>query len=115
MTVLAARIRGVHRLDRDAEGAEAVGVGWRRIDEDRVERQRPRDEQPRHVRQEDRHVVRTALVHGGPSVGPDEQGAVSEVAGHLGCQVGTRALAMQVNDADVAELRRALNKRIEQD
>ena len=36
--------RGVHRLDRDAEGAEAVGIGWRRIDEDRIERERSRVE-----------------------------------------------------------------------
>ena len=32
---------GVHRLDRRAEGAEAVGVRRRRVDEDRVEREGP--------------------------------------------------------------------------
>ena len=44
MTVFGRADRGVHRLDRDAEGAEAVGIGWRRIDEDRIERERPRVE-----------------------------------------------------------------------
>jgi hypothetical protein len=40
---------------------------------------------------------------------------VAEVALHLRCQVGTGALAVEVNDADIAQLRRSSNQRIEQD
>ena len=93
--------RRVHRLDRRAERAEAVGVGRRGVDEHGVERQRARLEQPRHVRQEDRDVVGPALVDRGASVGADEQGPVAEVAGHLGAQVRPRALGVEVDDRDV--------------
>jgi hypothetical protein len=41
--------RGVHRLDRDTERAEAMGIRRRRVDKDRVERQRARREELRHV------------------------------------------------------------------
>ena len=107
--------RGVHRLDRDAEGAEAVGVGWRRIDEDRIERKRSRIEEPRHVRQEYRHVVCAALVHGCARIGSDEQGAVAEVAGHLGREVRPGSLDVEMDDTDVMEFRRSFDERIEQD
>ena len=79
-----------------------MGVGRRRVDEDGVERQRPRLEQARHVGQEDRHVVGATLVHGGARVRPDEQRPVAEVAGHLGGEMRARALDVEVDDADVA-------------
>jgi hypothetical protein len=40
---------------------------------------------------------------------------VPEVAGHLRCKVRTGALAVEVDDADIAQLRRSSNQRIEQD
>ena len=99
--------RRVHRLDARAQRAEAVGVGRCRVDEDDVERQRAALEQPRHVRQEDRHVVRPALVHRGTGVRPDEQRPVAEVAGHLRREVRPGTLRVQVDDRDVVELGRA--------
>jgi hypothetical protein len=48
-------------------------------------------------------------------VGSDEQGAMSEMAGHRRRQVGTRPFAVQVDDTDIAELRRAIDERVEQD
>lgn len=101
-------------IDESGRGAEAMGVRWRGVDQDRIKRQRPRVEQPRHIRQEDRHVIRGTLVHNGPGVGPDEQGAVLEVAGHLGRQVWTRPFAMEVDDADITELRRPSDDRVQQ-
>ena len=62
MTVPGAPDRRVHRLDGGAQRAEAVGVGRGRVDEDRVEREHGRVEQPRDVRQEGRDVVGPALV-----------------------------------------------------
>ena len=84
-----------------------MGVGRRRVDEDDVERQRAALEQPRHVRQEDRHVVGPTLVDRGAGVRPDEQGPMAEVARHLRREVRARALRVEVDDRDVAELGRA--------
>ena len=64
----------------------------------------PRLEQPRHVRQEDRHVVRPALVDGGPRVRTDEQRAMAEVARHLRSEVRPGTFGVEVDHADVPQL-----------
>ena len=101
------RLRGpdrrVHRLDARPERAEPVGVGRGRVDEHDVERQGAALEQPRHVGQEDRHVVGPALVDRGARVRPDEQRAMPEVPGHLRREVRPGTLGMEVDDADVVE------------
>ena len=74
--------RGVHRLDARPERAEAVASGCR-VHEDLIERKHPRLEQPGHVGQEDRHVVRAALLDRHARVRADEQRPVPEVPGHL--------------------------------
>ena len=105
----------VHRLDARPERAEPVGVGRRRVDEHDIERQGAALEQARDVGQEDRDVVGAALVDRRAGVRPDEQGAMPEVAGHLGRQVRPRALRVEVDDADVAQLLGAIDQRLEQD
>ena len=75
----------------------------------------PRREQLGDVRQEDRHVVGPALVDGLARVGADEERAVAEAAGHLRRQVRRRALGVDVDDADVAQLAGAARQRLEQD
>jgi len=80
-----------------------------------VDRERARIEQARHVREEDRHVVRAALVHGGTRIRPDEQGPVPEVRRHLGREMRPRSLDVQVDHADVAQLRRPCHEGVEQD
>ena len=107
--------RGVHRLDRRPERAEPVLVRRRGVDQHRVERQRAGSEQPRDVGQEDRDVVGAALVHRRPRVGADEQRAVPEDAAHLRREVRPRTLDVEMDDADVAQLRRARDQRVEQD
>ena len=47
--------------------------------------------------------------------GPDEQGPVAEVGRHLGRQVRAGALAVEVDHAHVAELRRPRHERVEED
>ena len=115
MTRFAARIGGVHRLDARAERAEAVRVGRRGVHEDVVERQHPGLEQPRHVGQEDRHVVGAALLDGRSGVRADEQRPMPEVPRHLRREVRPGPLAVEVDDADVAQLGRARDERVEQD
>ena len=51
----------------------------------------------------------------GPGVRPDEQGKVAEVWRHLGRKVRTGSLAMEVDDADLGQLRRPRHERVEQD
>ena len=92
-----------------------MGVGRRRVDEDRVEREQAGVEQARDVRQEDRDVVGAALVDRRAGVGPDEQRPMAEVRRHLGRQVRPGPLAVEVDDADVAELRRPRDERVEED
>ena len=92
-----------------------MGVGWCRVDEDHVERQHPRVEQPRHIRQEHGNVVRATFVDGGACVRSDEQGPVPEVAGHLWGKVWSWPFAMQMDDTHASEFRRSRDKRIEQD
>ena len=106
--------RGVHRLDGRAERAESVRIGRGGIHEDGVERQPPAIEQARHVRQEDRDVVGPTVVDGLPRVRPDEQGTVAKMRRHLGGQVRSRPLAMQVDDAHVGQVRSPCDQRIEQ-
>ena len=92
-----------------------MGVGRRGVDEHDIERQGAALEQPRDVRQEDRDVVGASLVDGGTGIRPDEQRAMPEVAGHLRRQVRPRSLGVEVDDADVAQLRGAIDQRLEQD
>ena len=75
-----------------------------RVDEDDVEREQPALEQPRDVGQEGGDVVGAALVDRGAGVRADEQRPMPEVGRHLGLQVRARALAVEVDDADVAQL-----------
>ena len=72
-------------------------------------------EQARDVGQEDRDVVGASLVDRGAGVRPDEQGSMAEVARHLGRQVRPRSLDVEVDDADVAQLRGAIDQRLEHD
>ena len=62
--------RGQRGVDRGAERAVAVAVGRGQLQQRDVERDRAGEEQPRDVREEDRHEVRaappTALRTGGP-------------------------------------------------
>ncbi len=105
----------MHGLDRGAQRAEAVLVGRGGVDEGHVEGQDARAEQARDVGQEDGHVVGAAGVDRGPGVGPDEQGAVAEGGGHLRRQVRARPLGVEMDDAHVAQLRRAGHQGVEQD
>ena len=107
--------RGVHRLDARAQRAEPVVVGRGRVDEDDVERQRAALEEPRDVRQEDRHVVGAALVDRRPRVRADEQRPVPEVAVHLGREVRPGTLGVEVGHGDVAELGGSRDEAVEED
>src|SRR6185369_11816707 len=80
-----------------------------------VERHRPGTEETRHIREEDRDVVGPAFVHRRPGVRADEQGPVAEVARHGRREMGTRTLAVKVDDADVVQVGGALHERVEQD
>ena len=91
-----------------------MAIGRRGVDEDRIQRQRPGLEEARDVGQEDRHVVRPSLVHGRPRVRPDEQGAVAKVRRHVRGQVRTRPLDVEVDDADIVQLRRPRDECVEQ-
>ena len=75
----------------------------------------PLVEQARNVGQEHRDVVGASLVHSGPGIRPDEQGAMPEVASHLGCQMRSRSLRVEVDDADVVQLGGAVDQRLEDD
>ena len=90
-------------------------IGRRGVDEDRVERQRAGLEQARDVREEDRDVVGAALVHRLAGVRTDEQRPVPEMSGHLGCEVRPRTLDVEMDDANVPQLRGARDQRIQQD
>ena len=107
--------RGMHGLDAGTQRAEAVGVGRRRVDEHGVEWQEPAVEQARDVGQEGRDVLGPAFVDRGPGVGPDEQRPMAEVRLHLRGEVGTRSLAVKVDDADVLELGCPCHEGIEED
>ena len=107
--------RGMHRLDGRPERAEAVGV-WRcRIDEDGIERQQAPVEQARHVREEGRDVIGTSLGDRSARVRADEERLVPEMWCHLGRKMRPGPLAMEVDDADVGELRRSRHEGVEQD
>ena len=71
-------------------------------------------EQARDVGQEDRHVVGPPGVHRGAGIRADEQRPVPEGLGHLGREVRSRPLAVEMDDADVAQLGRPRDERIEQ-
>ena len=106
--------RGVHRLDARPERAEAVASGGVALTNTTSSGSAPRLEQPRDVRQEDRHVVGPALVDGGPRVRPDEQRPMPEVALHLRREVRARALGVEVDDRDVVELLGARDEGVEE-
>ena len=74
-----------------------------------------RVEESRDVRQERGNVLGPPLVDRGAGVGPDEQREVAEVRGHLGREMRAGAFAMEMDDADVPELRGAGDQRVEQD
>ena len=95
--------------------AEAVGVGRGDVDQDRVERQDARAEEARHVGEEDGDVFGASLVDRGARIGADEERLVAEMAGHLGRKVWRGSLRVEVEDADVLELRSAFDQRVEQD
>jgi hypothetical protein len=78
-----------------------VDVRWRDVDEDDVEWERARLEEPWDVRQEDRHIVSPTLVDGRSRIWTDEQRPVPEVAGHLRGEVQSRALDVEVDNGDV--------------
>jgi hypothetical protein len=113
------RLRGadrrVHRLDRRAERTEAVRVGWRHVDEHRVERKQATVEQDRHVTQEDRDELGAPFVDRSSSVRADEQSAVPEVRSHLGREMRPGAFRVQMDHRHVAQLRRPRDERVEQD
>ena len=106
--------RGVHRLDARAERAEAVSVGRRGVDQHDIERECPALEQPRDVREEDRHVVGPTLVDRLPRVRADEQRPVPEVALHLRREVRTGTLGVEVDHGHVVEVGGAGNQRVEE-
>ena len=92
-----------------------MGIWRRGVDQHGIERQDPLLEQLGHLGQEDRHVVSPAFVYRGSGVGSDEQGPMAEVSRHVRRQVRARALRVEVDHPDVAELGRAGNEGIEQD
>ena len=83
-----------------------MAIGRRGVDEDRIQRQRAGLEEKRDVGQEHRDVVRPPVVHGGPGVGADEQGAVTKVRRHIRGKVWARPFDVQVDDADSVQVRR---------
>jgi hypothetical protein len=68
-----------------------------------------------HIRQEDWHVVRPALVHRRPRIWTDEQRPVPEVRRHPRGQVRTRALRVEMDHPDIAKVVGARDKSIQQD
>ena len=90
-------------------------VGRRRVDEHRVEGQRPTREQPWDIGQEDRDVVRPTLVDRGARIRPDEQGAVPEVALHAGRHMRARPLGVEVDHCDVVQFLRPGDQAVEED
>ena len=92
-----------------------MGIRRRRVDEDRVERQRPAVEQVRHLGQEDGHVVGPTLVDRGPRVRTHEQRPVPEMGRHLRGEMRPRALRVEMDHPDVLQLGRPGHERVEQD
>ena len=92
-----------------------MGVRWRDVDQDGVEREQAALEQPRDVAQEHRDELGPTLVDGRPRVGADEQRAVAEMRRHLGRQVRPGSLGVEVDHADVVQVRRPGHERVEQD
>ena len=64
-----------------------------------------RDRTGRDVRQEDRHVVGSTLVHRRPGVRADEQRPMPEMGRHVRREVWPRALGVEVDHPDVAAAR----------
>ena len=91
-----------------------MAVGRRNVDQHGVQGQDAAPEERRRVGQESGYVFGPALVDRPPRVGADEQGAVEEVAGHLGREVRSGALDVEVDDLDVLELGRARDECLEQ-
>ena len=114
MTVPACLDGTRHGDHRCAERAVAVAVGRRNVDQHGVQGQDPAPEERRRVGQEGRYVFGPALVDRPPGVGADEQGAVEEVAGHLGREVRSGPLDVEVDDLDVLELGCARDECLEQ-
>ena len=86
----------------------------RDVAQDHVEWDQPAREEARHVRQEDGDELGAALVHRRPGVRPDEERAMAEVRRHLGREVGTRALRVEVHHAHVVELGSSCHEGIEE-
>ena len=82
-TVVAARMAACLRIDSLPKRAEPEGAG-RIAMTNPSERQGTAVEQARDVGHEDRDLVGTR--RSGPGIRPDEEGAMTEVASHLGFQ-----------------------------
>ncbi len=91
-----------------------MGVGRGGVDEDRIEGQQSRVEEPRNVRKEGRDVLRAAFGDRGARVASDEQRSMAEVGCHLRGEMRAGPLAVEVDDAHVAELLRARDERVEE-
>ena len=89
-------------------------VGWAHVDEDRVERLDAGREELRDVRQKDGHVVGATLVHRRSRVGADEERSMAEALGHLRRQVRRGPLGVDVNHADVTQLRGARDEGVQE-
>ena len=100
MRVLGGGKRGVYA---NAEAAVAVRVGRRHLDEGDVNGHLAALEQRLDLTQEDRGIVGAAVVDGFADVAADEQGVVTEVAGHLGRAIRRRSQSQQVHDFDVVQ------------
>ncbi len=75
----------------------------------------PGVEQARHVGQERGDVLGATLVDRRAGVGSDEQGDVPEVRCHLGRQMRAWPLAMQMNNPNIAQLRRPGHQGVQED
>ena len=99
--VVDGRTRGVHRR---AERAQAVAIGWRQGQEDRVERDAAAREQTGDLRQEDRDEVGAALGNRLAYRGADEERYGAEPADVHRIDEGRRSRRVQMIQRDVLEV-----------
>ncbi|MOA33002.1 hypothetical protein D3C78_1542600 [compost metagenome] len=77
----------------------------RKLHDGHVQRNLPRGEEPGNIRKENRHVVRTSLVHRLANVGPREERVGVEPARLVGLGVRSRSRHVQVVDFDPMDVR----------
>ncbi len=108
---LGGRLRHVYGY---AQAAEAVGVRRRYLHQRNIETQDPVAEEPRYLRQEHRRKIGASGVDGFSRVRADEQRIVPKACRVLRPDVWGRALSVQMDDLDVAQLRRPSHQRLHQ-